>query len=313
MDILKKHGSKLIAGSYLGFLTFGVLTLIVSLILFGILGTIFYQAFDISQLDFSNSNPDMETIYKLADSIGYAVIIMIPLMILIYFASMALLTAGMTGAVNDAVYHDRSSVSGFLTHGFKKFWKVTKLFLAYLIVLYIPIILVEIFISAISNHSPALEILLLIPFYIVTIPFHISMAHGTILCLQKDLRVWAAVKAGFQTLTRAFGQTFLSGILLLVLSIALMIGFGILFVLGSVMIGTSSEPNPLFIVMMGLVIGVIALIISPPVSIIYQLILTKRFKEIIEPRVFGYDSTTEQQGSDSDVDPNSDVEQSDEK
>ncbi|SFX70106.1 hypothetical protein SAMN04487866_11847 [Thermoactinomyces sp. DSM 45891] len=313
MDILKKHGSKLIAGSYLGFLTFGVLTLIVSLILFGILGTIFYQASDISQLDFSNPNPDMEIIYKLADSIGYAVILMIPLMILIYFASMALFTAGMTGSVNDAVYHDRSSVSGFLTHGFKKFWKVLKLLLAYLIVLYIPIMLVETIISAISNHSPALEILLLIPFYIATIPFHVSMAHGTVLYLQKDLRVWAAVKVGFQTLTRAFGQTFLTGILLLVLTIALMIGFGILVVLGIVMAGTASEPDPLYIVMMSLLIGVIVMIITPPISIIYQLILTKRLKEIIEPRVFGNHSATEQQDPKSDLDTNSDSNQSDEK
>ncbi|TCP66430.1 hypothetical protein [Baia soyae] len=302
MDILKKHGFKLFAGSYLGFLTFGVLILTISLILFGILGTSLYQAFDFSQLDLSN--PDLETLYELIEPLGYALIIMIPFMILIYFVSTALFTAGMTSAVNDAVYKDQSSVSSFLTYGFKKFWKVLKLLLAYLVVLYIPLFVVESLISAISNHFPTLGFLLLILYYILTIPLHISMTHGIILYLQKDLRVWAAVKAGFQTLTREFGQTFLSGILVFVLAFALMIGFGILVVLGLVIIGTS-DPSPLAVVMMSLAIGFLFMIVTPPITMIYQVIITKRLKEIIEPRVFGNHSEAEQQDSDLDLDSDS--------
>ncbi|MDQ0417124.1 hypothetical protein J2Z48_001296 [Croceifilum oryzae] len=305
MDILKKHGFKLFAGSYLGFLTFGVITLIVSLIFFGIMGTSLYQAFDLNQLDLSNPNPDIATLYQLIEPLGYAFIITLVFMFLIYFISTALFTAGMTSAVNEAVYQDQSSTTSFLTYGFKRFWKMLKLLLAYFVVLYIPLMLVDSLISVISSHSPALGLLLLIPYYILTILLHVSMVHGIILYLQKDLRVWTAVKAGFQTLTRAFGQTFLSGILLLVLSIAVMIVFGILVVLSLFIMGTASEPNPFFFLLMILVIGVIAIIVIPPISIIYQLIITKRLKEIIEPRVFGNHSETQQQASNVDSDLNS--------
>lgn len=286
MNILKKHGIKLTTGTLLGVIAFGIIIVIVALILFGILGVglaeVFTKAFDPSNFDPSDPSTYQFGPEKFFTLFGYALLLILPIYLLISFSASALIYGGLVGSVNDAVYRDQSSVGSFVTNGFEKFWKMFKVVALNFLVISIPLLVLEWIIRFVTTDAPALGILLLIAFYfLVMFPISIAIEHGYILSLQKNLRTWESVKVGLLTFTRAYGQTYITFLLVLVSSIAILIVFGIFLLL---IFGVAGfDPNAFLFILAGLVI----LFMIPFLIVTAQTIITKRLKVTIAPRVFG--------------------------
>lgn len=275
MDIFKRHGLTLSLGALLSYLVMLIVSLLAGGILVGIIGG------SISAIFANTDDPS-----ALFSTLGVGAIILISLLYLMFglFAN-GYTVAGLTGAVNDAVFRNQSSVGSFINYGFKNLWKTIKLLLL-LFLLAIPVYLVLLVLNLIPVIGVLFDILVLI---FIFIPASAAFTHSFILSHEKNLGAWDSIKAGFKTFTKAYGKTFVSSLLAFVSVLGIALVFALLIGL-FIGIGTASDLSGTAITILIL----LSMVFVPAMYIVGQLVITIRFKDKIAPIVFGSSQVTPQ-------------------
>ncbi|MBA4601691.1 hypothetical protein [Thermoactinomyces mirandus] len=172
MELLRKHGGKLILAYLLGFL---LLSVLISILL-------------------------TENIILLFMKVPLLSVLLVLAFYLLYYG-------GATEITISALYRDDSSIRHFFNGSYRNLWKLLKIHFFIFIIAVIPVILIY---SMISRGTVSENTLFVIFDMIFSLFFYLFLTYlsffGSVLVIKDQLKAWPAIKKAFVSLKKNFGK-----------------------------------------------------------------------------------------------------------
>lgn len=286
MNILKKHGLKLSFGTLLLLILGGVFSLIFLVIIsMGFAASIMDDPFSPMIAGDPLMDPNLPDGLPMmfSDEFQPYLLNFITFMLaffLVYFLISSFISIGLTSSVYEAVFHNRSEVGLPVERGFNLLWKGFKLYLA-LFLVFLPFTIISVLLD---QYLP--KDMLMVNLFLQIIIVLIQAAFQSfvlLIAIDQNLTTWKAIKAGFICFQKQFGSTLLTTIFAILSFVVLLLLTGLLiFVLGLSMTSSGPEAEILLFVIAFLLL----LIVLPVAFVIFQLILTTRYKNNIRPILY---------------------------
>lgn len=286
MNILKKHGLTLSFGTLLLLILATVFSLISAVILTTSFAASIMDNASLTIVDddpFNQSNLIEILQILFSDElqpIVYNFLVLMVVMILLIILIHAFITIGLTSSVYEAVFLNQSEIGLPIERGFSLLWKSIKLYLA-LFLVFLPLQMISMLLDLyLSEDMFMVNLALQILFILIQVAVQ-SFVY--IIAIDQNLTTWKAIKAGFICFQKKFGYTLLTTIFAILSFAVVLLLTGLLIFFFSFFISSSGEFGAILLFIMAFLL---LMIVIPVNIIIFQLILTTRYKNVIRPVLF---------------------------
>jgi hypothetical protein len=223
-DTLKRHGLKLSVAMFLGGLLYSAFYYVV-LILYVIVAFLLIAIFSSASYILEGDTDQLAD--NLASEPGGMVLIAV--LILLFFVTLLLphsfWTAGAYGAASASVFRGEWSIGYFFTTGFRHLWKMFGQQILLILFFIGPALLMLPFISflAVNGGSEVVLLIFLLLFFILLFVLSIGYLwislHSPLIMIAERTGVWDSIRLAFRLTVKKPGQTLLSGLIALGISL----------------------------------------------------------------------------------------------